>query len=193
MHVLTKIFVVLVALLTVALVPLVAVNATNEDRFELKFRDAQKEAAAARDALAGERAAAQSSIQKLESELQAAGARAADLEKQVASKTGEIRKMSQDLAAARETQASAAASLATLAQAAKANNELADSLVAELRALRTKAMDAETRLAQVQEAFDASQSSLEVADAARRALQEEIQRLSEEKDRAVATVAEYVA
>jgi len=45
----------------------------------------------------------------------------------------------------------------------------------------------------VQEAFDASQSSLEVADAARRALQEEVKRLADEKDRAVATVAEYVA
>ncbi|MFZ9881856.1 MAG: hypothetical protein ACO3QC_10695 [Phycisphaerales bacterium] len=193
MHALTKIFVVLVALLTVALVPLVAVNATNESTFQSKFKGAQLETQAARDALGQERSASQASIQKLESELQAANARAADLEKQVAAKASEARKAAQELAGAKEAAASNAASLATLAEATKANNQLADSLVAELRALRTKAMDAETRLAQLQDAFDASQSSLEVADAARRALQEEVQRLSDEKDRAVATIAEYVA
>jgi len=39
-HVLTKIFIVLVALLTVAIVPLVAVNVTNEGKFQAKYKDA---------------------------------------------------------------------------------------------------------------------------------------------------------
>ena len=61
-----------------------------------------------------------------------------------------------------------------MAQNGKASTELTDTLVAELRSLRTRTMEAETRLVEMQEAYDASQSSLEVADAARSALQEEV-------------------
>jgi chromosome segregation ATPase len=192
-HVLTKIFVVLVALLTVALVPLVAVNATNEASYQKKFKDEQSAKAAAQATLASERSASQAAIQKLEGDLRAMESRLADLQKQVDTKSAAARKAEQELAGAKAAQASVASSLEMLAANGKANGQLTDSLVGELRSLRTKSMDAEKRLVEMQEAFDASQSSLEVADAARRALQEEVKRLGEEKDRALATVAEYVA
>jgi hypothetical protein len=80
-----------------------------------------------------------------------------------------------------------------IAQTDKAKGELNNALVAELSELRTKSLDAETRLKELEIAFDKSKSDLDVADAARRALQEEVKRLSDEKDRAVATIAEYVA
>ena len=193
MHVLTKIFVVLVALLTVAIVPLVAVNATNETSFKQKFKNAEMLKATAETALASERTSWLSQQQKLEGELQSARAAVTDLQKQVEAKATAARKAEAELAGSKAAQASVTTSLQLLAQNGKANGELTDALVSELRELRTKSMDAEKRLVEVQEAFDSTQSSLEVADAARRALQEEVKRLSDEKDRAVATIAEYVA
>ncbi|RLS64532.1 MAG: hypothetical protein DWH97_08025 [Planctomycetota bacterium] len=193
MHVLTKIFVVLVALLTVALVPLVAMNATNEASFQKKFKDAEASAATSQATLAAERSASQAAVQKLESDIRAMEGKVADLQKQVDTKSVAARKAEQELAGSKAAQASVAANLELLAQSGKANSTLTDSLVAELRSLRTKSMDAEKRLVDIQEAFDASQSSLEVADAARRALQEEVKRLADEKDNALATIAEYVA
>ena len=193
MHVLTKIFIVLVALLTVAIVPLVAVNATNESTFQKKFKEAQASASAAEAILSTERSAWLASQQKLETDIRAMESKVADLQKQADSKGAEARKAAQELAGTQAAQASIAASLEVLAQNGKATGELTETLVAELRNLRTRSMEAEKRLVEVQEAFDSSQSSLEVADAARRALQEEVKRLADEKDHALATVADYVA
>ena len=193
MHVLTKIFIVLVALLTVALVPLVAVNATTESKYQTKVKDAQAAAAAAEALLNTERAAWLASQQKLEGDVRTMEIKVADLQKQADAKGAEARKAAQELAGTKAAQASIAASLEVLAANGKATGQLTDTLVAELRSLRTRSFEAEKRLVQVQEAYDASQSSLEVADAARRALQEEVKRLADEKARALATVAEYVA
>ena len=189
MHVLTKIFIVLVALLTVAIVPLVAVNATNESTFQKKFKEAQASASAAEAILSTERSAWLASQQKLETDIRAMESKVADLQKQADSKGAEARKAAQELAGTKAAQASIAASLEVLAQNGKATGELTETLVAELRNLRTRSMEAEKRLVEVQEAFDSSQSS----DAARRALQEEVKRLADEKDHALATVADYVA
>ena len=178
MHVLTKIFIVLVALLTVAIVPLVAVNATNESTFQKKFKEAQASASAAEAILSTERSAWLASQQKLETDIRAMESKVADLQKQADSKGAEARKAAQELAGTKAAQASIAASLEVLAQNGKATGELTETLVAELRNLRTRSMEAEKRLVEVQEAFDSSQSSLEVADAARRALQEEVKRLA---------------
>jgi chromosome segregation ATPase len=192
-HVLTKIFIVLVALLTVAIVPLVAVNATNESTYQKKFKEAQAAASAAEAVLNTERAAWLASQQKLEGDLRTMETKVADLQKQADAKSAEARKAAQEHAGTKAAQASIAASLEVLAANGKATGQLTETLVAELRSLRTRSMEAEKRLVEVQEAFDASQSSLEVADAARRALQEEVKRLADEKDRALATVADYVA
>jgi len=192
-HVLTKIFIVLVALLAVAIVPLVAVNATNESTFQKKFKEAQASVTAAEAVLNTERSAWLAAQQKLEGDLRAMEARVADLTKQADAKSAEARKAQQELAGTKAAQASIATSLEVLAQNGKASNELTETLVAELRTLRTRSMESEKRLVELQEAFDSSQSSLEVADAARRALQEEVKRLADEKDRALATVADYVS
>jgi hypothetical protein len=192
-HVLTKNCVVLVALLTVAIVPLVAVNATNESSFKQKFKGAEMKAAAAESMLASERTSWLSQQQKLEADLAAAKAVVADLQKQVETKAAAARKAESELAGTKSAAASIASSLEVIAQTDKAKGELNNALVAELSELRTKSLDAETRLKELEIAFDKSKSDLDVADAARRALQEEVKRLSDEKDRAVATIAEYVA
>ena len=49
MHVLTKIFIVLVALLAVLLVPLVVVYATNENNFKARYQEAEVQKASAQE------------------------------------------------------------------------------------------------------------------------------------------------
>ncbi len=116
MHILTKIFVVLVALLTVAIVPLVAVNATNEASFQKKFKDAQSGQRAAEAALESSRAAWIAAQQKIEADLRLEQTRVADLQKQLDARSAELRKAAQDLAGAKAAQASVAASLEMMAQ-----------------------------------------------------------------------------
>ena len=57
MHILTKIFVVLVTLLAVLMVPLVVVYAYNENSYEAKYQSAMAQAAAARSSFESSKAA----------------------------------------------------------------------------------------------------------------------------------------
>jgi chromosome segregation ATPase len=192
-HVLTKIFIVLVALLTVAIVPLVAVNVTNEGKFQAKYKDAVAAASQMEAERNNERMVWQSEKQSAEGKLKEAEILVATLREQVSSRASEARKLEVELSGTKATQASIAASLEVLAQSNNANSDLTASLVSEVRALRTNILDAEKRLAGIQTQFDEKESELEVAVAARRALQEEIKRLTETKDDALATIAQYVA
>ena len=193
MHVLTKIFIVLVALLTVAIVPLVAVNVTNEGKFQAKYKDAVASASQIEAERNNERTLWQSEKQKVEGKLKEAEISVAALREQVSAKASEARTLAVELSGTKATQASIASSLEVLAQSNNSNGELTATLVAEVRALRTSIFDAEKRLAEIQTQFDAKESELEVAVAARRALQEELKRLTETKDDALATIAQYVA
>ena len=100
----------------------------------------------------------------------AAKAVVADLQKQVETKAAAARKAESELAGTKSAAASIASSLEVIAQTDKAKGELNTTLVAELTELRTKSLDAETRLKELEIAFDKSKSDLDVADAARRAL-----------------------
>ena len=193
MHILTKIFVVLVTLLTMAIVPLVVVNATNEAAFKTKFKSAETARASAEASLAAERSAWMNSQQKLEGDLRAMESRLADLQKQLDAKAVAVRKAEQEVAGAKALQASADSSIRILTENLSAGTRLSNTLLAELTDLRSVSMEAQRRLAELEVQYDARQAELEVADAARRQLQEEVKRLSDEKDQAMSTVAQYVA
>jgi hypothetical protein len=192
-HPLTKIFIVLVALLAVAIVPLVAVNAANEGTFKRRWLDEQAKSAAATTELAAARAnhqATEAALSKTISELQAEIAR---LTKEGDSRAAQLRKVEGELAAARALQATINSNLEIMAQTGKASTALNESLVRELRDLRAKVVESEKQVVELDEAVATLTSQLEVADAARRSLQEELIRISEEKAVAVASIAKYVA
>jgi len=192
-HVLTKIFVVLVTLLTMAIVPLVVVNATNEATFKTKFKSAETARASAEASLAAERSAWMNSQQKLEGDLRSMESRLADLQKQLDAKAVAVRKAEQEVAGAKALQASADSSIRILTENLAAGTKLSNTLLAELTDLRSVSMEAQRRLAELEVQYDARQAELEVAEAARRQLQEEVKRLTDEKDQAISTVAQYVA
>jgi uncharacterized phage infection (PIP) family protein YhgE len=192
-HLLTKLFVVLVSLLAVMITPLVAVNAVNEQSFKDKWLSAEQKRNAAIEQLDGEQQArmaeaAAAAVQTKELEL-----RIAQVQKDYDASVAEARRLQGELADARSGQTSIEASIKMMAQTQEAQQQLGETLVAELRNLRTRAVDAERQAVDLEQELGVVRSQLEVAQAARRALQEEVQQLNDERDQAVDTIARYVA
>jgi TolA-binding protein len=192
-HVLTKIFIVLVTALALAIVPLVAVNATNEGRFKQRWMDEQgKYAAAAADlaSLQSQKTALQAELEKQIAELNTT---IASLRRDNDLKASDVRKLQSDLASAKAMQASINSNLEIMAQSGKQAVTTNETLVKEVRDLRERVIARERESVELEEVVSTLQSQLEVADAARKALQEELQKVNEEKGVAMAQVAKFIA
>ncbi len=193
MHVLTKIFIVLVSLLAIMMVPLVVVYAQNEETFKSKFDQAQAQANVANTRLQAEtsRNATAEGRLKTESELLLRDKR--ELTDQLAQKDVEIRRLESELATARSMQAEIRTDIGVMAVTAQANQELTESLVEELRALRERALASERQIVELDEALRDVTSQLSVAIAARRALEEELQQVRDEHADAMSKLGAFVA
>lgn len=193
MNVVTKIFIVLVSLLAVLMVPLVAVNATNATALKKKILDLKSmnaEIDADREVQVLSRQNAEAAWNQRNRELQQ---QLAELEQARINDQRSMAQLESNLAGRNELLGSLQASLDVFAQTDRAKAQLTDALVGELREVRVRALSAERQTIQLDEALSEVQNQLDVADAARRKLQEEVVRLSEEKDQALGTVAKYVA
>ena len=193
MHLLTKLFIVLVSLLAVMIVPLVAVNAVNEDTFRSKFESAVQAKNAALEELSAEKSirmaeGTEASVAAKEQEM-----RVSQLQQQSDQYSAEVRRLEGQLADSRSGQDEIRARIDMMAETHKAQQTLSETLVAELRSLRTRAVDAERQSVELEEELGIIRSQFEVAEAARRALQEEVAQLTDEKDQALDTIARYVA
>lgn len=180
MHVLTKIFVVLVSLLTVMLVPLVVSYAYNENSYQAKFQAAEASAAAARAEAQAAQASFGAAETKKNAQLQESTNRAFDLQRRLDDKLQELRKLEARLADAESMDAEIQSQLATLARGLEAGQELNRSLIDELRGLRSDILLAERQKVELDEALRDREAQLEVATAARRSLEEELQRMKDE-------------
>ena len=193
MHILTKILVVVVSLLVAALVPLAAVSSTNQSDFKKQAADAQAamktrdaESAVAKDAYNASLAALQAKSASLEAQL-----RAATMERD---KEVQIR-------ADKEREAERArlevADLKGQLNAASANDtlqtKLIDAMRQDIESARTQYLAAEKARMELQDSLARLQGDLDSESAARRQLQEQLQRVSDEKERALADVQRYAA
>jgi hypothetical protein len=192
-NVVTKIFIVLVSLLAVLMIPLVAVNATGATTLKQRNVDIQSE-------LNDQKALYEAELVTRQNGEAAHSQRARELQQQVAesqqARTADQRMVAQlesGIAGKDELLASLQASLDVFAQTDRAKAKLTDALVGELSDVRVRAMAAERQSIELDEALSEVQNQLEVADAARRKLQEEVVRLTDDKDQALGTVAKYVA
>ncbi len=191
MHVLTKIFIVLVSLLAVLLVPLVVVYAYNENSYQAKYSSAQTSAAGARADLAAAKAGFGAAESQKEWQIKELAGINIELRKQVDREETEIRRLERRLMEAEAGRSELDAKLSTLASAVDAGQRLTESLIEELRGLRKDALDSERRLVQVDEALRDAQAQLDVAIEARRAVQEELQRIKDEHGVALDKLAVY--
>ncbi|MHC4218991.1 MAG: hypothetical protein ACYSU7_11110, partial [Planctomycetota bacterium] len=192
MHVLTKIFIVLVSMLAVLLVPLVVVYAQNEDSFKAKFQSASDLAAAANQNLAAEALTHADEQARLALQIRELTSENKILARDRDSALTDARRVGSELTEARSQQSEIRADLARLASAATAGQDLIESLLSEVRTMRSEALAAERRSVELDEALRDITGQLESAVAARRAVQEELQQLREEHARSMEQVAVYV-
>jgi hypothetical protein len=179
-HVLTKIFVVLVSLLAVLLVPLVVVHAHNEDSFKARWMAAQDQIKTLTVSLDSTKAAHGAEMDTLQRQNTELSAQNDSLQKERFRTADEVRRLETELASARGLQTEVLAHLANIDKTVDANQQLVESLVSELRTMRNDALASERRAVELDEALRDVRAQLEVAVAARRALQEELQRVNEE-------------
>ena len=193
MHILTKILVVLVALLVVALVPLAAVSSTNQFVYKQQMTDAQAnlkkqeaELAVASDAYNASVAALQSKVATLESQIRAATMER-DKETQMrADKERDLERSRIDLAELKG-QVGAFSANDTL------QTKLIDAMRQDIEGARTQYLAAEKARVEMQDSLARMQGDLDSETAAKRQLQEQLQKVSEDKERAMADVQRYAA
>jgi hypothetical protein len=192
-HILTKIFVVLVSLLAVFMVPLVVVSTMNQEHWRQDALDASTQVQAIRSQQATERQTALAREAQLTEQLTAYSQRqqasVAELEAcRMMAGQAEARLITAE--SERESQARAQRSLA---QSLKSAEQLTAKLVSDLEMLRTRALTAERRRVELDERLAELDSQLQVADAVQRALREENAQYKRDQRTMEVALQEYVS
>ena len=193
MHILTKILVVLVALLACAIAPLAAVSSTNQAEYKKQAVDAQAslkakeaEVGVANDAYNASVAALQAKASDLEARLRAATMESAKEQEMRADKERDLERVRIEIADL-QGQLRAFSSNDTL------QTQLIDSLRQDIEGARTQYLAAEKARVELQDSLARMQGDLDSETAAKRQLQEQLQKVSDDKERAMADVQRYAA
>lgn len=193
MHILTKILVVLVALLIAALVPLAAVSSTNQSVYKQAAADAQAnlkkaeaESNVANDAYNASIAAVQAKVSALEAQLRAA---TMERDKETQMRADKER----DLERVRIELADLKGQVAAFSANDTLQTKLIDAMRQDIEGARTQYLAAEKARVELQDSLARIQGDLDSETAAKRQLQEQLQKVSEEKERAMADVQRYAA
>ena len=193
MHLLTKIFVVLVCLLAIFMVPLVVVSTMNQEHWRRDALDMQTQVSAAQ---AQQRTGQQTFL-----------AREAQLNEQLTTYSHTQQAQVAELEACRIARDEAETRLITaesrivsldgvqrtLAQGVKTAEELSRKLVTDLETLRERALTAERRRVDLVERLADLDSQLQVAEAVQRALREENTQYKRDQRSLEAAIGEYTA
>ena len=193
MHILTKLFVVLVSLLAVFMVPLVVVSTMNQEHWRQDALDMQTQVSAAK---AQQRTGQETFL-----------AREAQLNEQLAKYAAMQQAQVAELEACRITRDEAETRLITaesrivsldgvqrtLAQGVKTAEELSRKLVTDLEVLRERALTAERRRVELDERLAELDSQVQVAEAVQRALREENTQYKRDQRSLEAAIGEYTA
>ncbi len=193
MHILTKIFIVLVTLLAILLVPLVVVNAKNGDYYKARFEETDAQRIVAETSLSSQEARHGSELANYTRESSEYKSQAQSLQTQLAGAQVEMRQLESDLAVAQGLRSEILAKLASLDSTMRAGGELTETLIAELRTLRTQVLKGEQRNSELQAVVEDQESQLLVAEKARRDLREELHRIQEMQARTQEHLSEYEA
>lgn len=192
-HTLTKIFIVLVTLLAVAMVPLVATYTTNENSYRAKFRAADDQqrvamirAGDAETTLFAQRVQMQNDIDSRDATIgllrgEQAGSRAS-----VESLKAQIGRLESQLVQSN-------ANLQALSSASEVNSELKQRFVVENYTLRENIIDAERMIMEMEDLLEDKRLEAQGALRAERKAQEERHDMEEELDAAQAKLLAYIS
>ncbi len=182
MHILTKIFIVLVTLLAVAIVPLVATYTTNENSFRAMYNTADDQrrvsmtrATESEQALVAQRGQMQQEIDARESTISAQRTEQANVRANVESLNAQIGRLEARLA-------QSSANLQALSSASEVNSELKQRFVNENYDLRKEAIDSERMVMEMEDQLEQSRYQSEEADRAKRKAIEERHNMEKQLD-----------
>ena len=172
MHILTKIFAGLVALLSVALVPLVAVYVHNEESYRVRYLDASAKEKAIMKNIESVQAMSQAQQARYESLVQEQGSRIAQLNENIARFETTATELRTNLRQAELKEDSSRMAYEALVKALQTNGTVNDRLIQDLNALRSRAVELEKQYLKEKELLAQSRSELEIETANRRAAQD---------------------
>ena len=193
MHILTKIFIVLVTLLAVAMVPLVATFTMNENSYRTKYRaaDDQRRVATVRAQDAETALAAQR--MQLQQEIDSRQGTIDSLRSQSAQSLATISSLEARIGTLEAQVAQSNANLQTLSNASEVNSELKKRFVNENYNLREEVIDSERMVMEMEDQLEQARYE---ADEARRASQkskEERYNMEKQLDALQARIDAYVS
>ena len=178
MHILTKIFVVLVSLLSIGIVPLVVVQSVNEATFKEKYLVERDSASAVRAALSSSQALAAQVETGLQTQLKEAEVRLARAAADVEENKGRVRVLDAEKSALGLSKSALESNIQVLTETDRARTDLVGTLNTEVSRLRDRLVDAEKSRVDMEARAAELSARFEVADEARKQLQEEVTRLT---------------
>ena len=181
MHILTKVFVVLVSLLAIALVPLAAVQASNQAVLRLQIKDKDVQVSAARSELDTERALRAKAENDTALQIKDLDAEKNRLQSDLAQNGLRVRSLEADISQSKIRLASLEQTIAVTMDVDRAKTELTKTLSEELDKQRTMLTDCERIRIDVEQKLGKTDSDLRVAQEALGDLKEQIASLSSEK------------
>ena len=180
MHILTKIFIVLVTLLAVAIVPMVATFTVNEDTYKARWEGTSAEllvtstrAAEAEKSLISERA-------QLQQALDARTSTIAALTTELSNAKTALETLRVDRGQLNAEIAQRDANMQALTSASDVNSRIKERFVTENYDLRDRVLQAERMVMEIEDKLEESRQAYEVAEAAKRKAQEDRRRIETE-------------
>ncbi len=192
-HILTKVFVVLVSLLAVALVPLTAVQSMNQAALKQQVKDKEGAVGTARRELDSERALRAKAENDTALQLKDLDAEKNRLQALVEEGTSRVRVLESDLAQSKITLTTAQQSLLVMTETDRAKTELTRTLTEELDTQRSLVTDCEKVRIDIEQKLGKTDSDLRVAQEAVGDLKEQVASLSSEKTKTDQVVRDYSA
>ena len=193
MHILTKVFVVLVSLLAIALVPLAAVQSSNQSVLRQQIKDKDLQVSAARSELDTERALRAKAENDTALQIKDLDAAKNLLQSELAQNGLRVRSLEADIAQSKIRLASLEQTIAVTMDVDRAKTELTKTLSGELDKQRTMLTDCEGIRIAVEQKLGKTDSDLRVAQEALGDLKEQIASLSSEKVKSDQVVQSFTA
>jgi len=192
-HILTKIFIVLVTLLAVAMVPLVATYTTNENSYRAKFRAADDQQRLAMIRAGDAESALLAQRVQMQNEIDSRDATIGSLRSDQAATRASIESLRAQVGRLESQLSQSNANLQALSSASEVNSALKERFVSENYTLRENIIDAERMIMEMEDLLEDTRLEAQGALRAERKAQEERYDLEEQLDAVRGQLTAYIS
>jgi len=192
-HILTKIFIVLVTLLAVAMVPLVATYTTNENRYRAKYRAADDQQRVALIRAGDAETALFAQRVQMQNEIDARDATIGSLRSDQATTRASLESFRAQIGRLESQLSQSNANLQALSSSSEVNSKLKERFVVENYTLRENIIDAERMIMEMEDLLEDTRLEAQGALRAERKAQEERHDLEEQLDAMRSRLIAYIS